>query len=270
MATYFVISDIHSFYNEMIQALNKAGYQKDNKNHVLISCGDLLDRGPDAIKCLEFINNIPDSNKICIKGNHEYLLEDIFDKQGFSKYDYHNGTVDTVYQLSESEDPFKAIEECANNSLLKQYLSSCIDYFETDKYIFVHGWIPCKQRGFDSKQFYYYDDWRNGSWFNAGWLCCFDAWAQGVKVPDKTIVAGHWHTSYGHSKYHHYGNEFEDEWIRVWNELYPHNKIKDTACFDIFRDDGIIAIDGCTVYSGKVNVLKIGKQKSLKKMEILK
>ena len=26
MATYFVISDIHSFYNEMIDALNKAGY----------------------------------------------------------------------------------------------------------------------------------------------------------------------------------------------------------------------------------------------------
>lgn len=270
MATYFVISDIHSFYNEMIQALNKAGYQKDNKNHILISCGDLLDRGPDAVKCLEFINSIPESNKICIKGNHEYLLEDIFDKQDFSKYDYHNGTVDTVYQLSNSKNIFKAIEKCSNNPLLKQYLSSCIDYFETDNYIFVHGWIPCKQRGLDSNYFYYYDDWRNGNWFNASWICCFDAWAQNVKVPDKTIVAGHWHTSYGHSKYHHFGNEFEDEWIRVWNELYPDSQIKNTACFDIFKDDGIIAIDGCTAYSGKVNVLKIGKQKSLKKMEILK
>ena len=251
MATYFVISDIHSFYNEMINALNKAGYDKENKNHVLISLGDLFDRGPDSIKCLNFINSIPTDRKICIKGNHEDLLEEVLDRGYFKEHDYHNHTNDTIHQLTAIENEEKAIDRCKELVSLKCYLDSCIDYFETDKYVFVHGWIP------------FNDNWRKGIWSTARWHCCFDAWNYGIIVPNKTIVAGHWHTSYGHSKYHHYGNEFEEEWIRIWNKLYPNNQIKNTACFDIFRDEGIIAVDGCVAYSKQVNVLKISKQKKL-------
>ena len=29
---FFVLSDIHSFYDEMISALNEAGYDRDNKD----------------------------------------------------------------------------------------------------------------------------------------------------------------------------------------------------------------------------------------------
>lgn len=251
MATYFVISDVHSYYDEMIDALNKAGYNKENKNHVLISCGDLFDRGPDSVKCLEFINSIPDSNKVCIRGNHEDLLEEVFSRGYFYGYDRHNKTDETILQLADSDDEEQAIKNCAENTELRKYLDSCIDYFETDKYVFVHGWIPTNP------------DWRNGDWFDARWRCCFDEWSKGIKAEEKTIVAGHWHTSYGHSKYHHFGTEFQDEWIRIWNQLYPDGQIKNTACFDIFKDDGIIAIDGCTALSGKVNCLKIGKQKPL-------
>ena len=74
MATYFVVSDVHSFYNEMMYALVKAGFDKDNKNHIFVSLGDLLDRGPDAVKCLEFVNSLPVERKILIKGNHERLM----------------------------------------------------------------------------------------------------------------------------------------------------------------------------------------------------
>ncbi len=56
----------------------------------------------------------------------------------------------------------------------------------------------------------------------------------------KTIVCGHWHTSYGHAKYLNKGNEFGPD-----------------ACFEPYRNTGIIAIDGCTAYSGIVNVVVI-------------
>lgn len=264
MATYFVISDVHSFYNEMMKALNKAGYDKTNKNHVLICCGDLLDRGPDALKCLEFINSIPDDRKICIKGNHEYLLESVFVRKYFQQHDIHNGTVGTVYQISDIEDCDSiAIEDCKNNEQIQKYLNSCIDYFETDKYIFVHGWIPCKQAYEYDKSFIYDENWRIGNWYDASWTCCFDAWHQGIIVKDKTIIAGHWHTSYGHSKYHNKGTESNDEYTLLWNLIHPEEKINGTACFDVFEDKGIIAIDGCVSYSKKVNCLKIGKQKPL-------
>lgn len=258
MATYFVISDIHSFYNEMIDALNKAGYNKENKNHVLINCGDLLDRGPDAVKCLQFINSIPESNRVLIRGNHEYLIEDCLSRGYFQSHDYHNMTNDTIHQISNIEDEYKAIENCRENFLLQNYLQSCIDCFETKSHIFVHGWIPCRH---DTK--WEFDvEWFNGNWYDASWICCFDAWANGIMVHDKTIVAGHWHTSYGHSKYHNKGTEWDDEWAIIWEKFYPAPKIR-TACFDIFKDVGIIGLDACTVYSGKVNVLKIGKQKPL-------
>ena len=257
MATYFVIADVHSFFNEMIEALNKAGYDRDNKNHVLICLGDLFDRGPDSVKCLQYINSIPNDRKVCIRGNHEDLLEDIFKREYFEYHDYHNKTHQTVYQLSgvedyEENDDTLAIVKCREESKeLREYLDSCIDYFETDKYVFVHGWIPRDE------------DWRNGNWKQARWYCCFDLWNEGIVVPDKTIVAGHWHTSYGHSKYHNKGTEFNDEYTLLWNLVHPEEKIGGTACFGIFEDKGIIAIDSCVSYSKKVNCLKIGKQKPL-------
>lgn len=39
---YFCVADVHGFYNEMMSALNNAGYDKNNPNHVFCSCGDLL------------------------------------------------------------------------------------------------------------------------------------------------------------------------------------------------------------------------------------
>ena len=56
----------------------------------------------------------------------------------------------------------------------------------------------------------------------------------------KTIVCGHWHTSYGHSKYEHKGTEFGED-----------------ADFSPYYGPGIIAIDACTAFSGKVNCLVI-------------
>ena len=57
---------------------------------------------------------------------------------------------------------------------------------------------------------------------------------------NKTIVCGHWHTSYGHSKYEHKGTEFGED-----------------ADFSPYYAPGIIAIDACTAFSGMVNCLVI-------------
>jgi len=75
MATYFCVSDVHSFYDEMIEALDNAGFDIENPNHIFISLGDLLDRGPKPKECLEFVNRLPKNRKILIKGNHERLME---------------------------------------------------------------------------------------------------------------------------------------------------------------------------------------------------
>jgi len=253
MATYFVVGDVHGFFDKLTEALNTAGFDINNPNHVFISLGDLLDRGPQANECLEFVNSIPDNRKVLIRGNHEDLMEEAIQRGCFLQHDYHNRTNDTVEQLIGITYPL--IEE---SELLKRmlqhaewikYINSCIDYFETDKYIFVHSFIPFISDN-DSP-----DYWRNGDWKEARWGNPFENCQKGLNKTGKTIVCGHWHTSWAHSKIHHQGTEFNTD----YGILGGYN----TANFGIFKDEGIIGIDACTAVSGQVNVLRLGKQHKL-------
>ena len=90
-------------------------------------------------------------------------------------------------------------------------------------------------------------NWRDGDWKSARWINSLDAWNQGIKVDGKTIYCGHWHTSWGHSKLHKIGSE--------WDNKYSTNSEHKKAHFEPFCDDGICAIDACTAYSHKVNVV---------------
>ena len=260
MKKLFCIADVHSFYDEMIEALTEAGFDIDNKDHIIIHCGDLLDRGPKALDCLNFINNIPKNRKILIRGNHEDLLEEALDRGYFCWHDHHNGTIDTCAQLSEiSEEDilqheltlFAAIDKVKNRPELNTYLNSLVDYYEVDNYVFVHGWIPTKYT--DGMLIYNVDDgyWRDGDWKSSRWLNGMKEWSNNYRLADKTIVCGHWHSSWGHFNLHGEGTEFGKE-----------------ANFESFIDDGIVALDGCTVYSKKVNcyVIEIEDDKWLLNM----
>ena len=55
---YFVVSDIHSFYVELKRALDKAGFNKRNKDHTLIVCGDVFDRGSETVELYKFLTSI--------------------------------------------------------------------------------------------------------------------------------------------------------------------------------------------------------------------
>ena len=45
----FVVSDLHGHYKELIKALKKAEFDENNDNHLLISLGDMFDRGQDSV-----------------------------------------------------------------------------------------------------------------------------------------------------------------------------------------------------------------------------
>ena len=249
----FVVADVHGFYDEMLLALKFAGYDKNNPNHCFVSLGDLLDRGPKPKECLDFVNSLPEKNKVLIRGNHEDLIEEMIHRRWFAFHDYHNGTVQTAYDITgidRNDNDYTQENVCEIleiNAPLNTYLKSCVDYFENNHVIFVHGWIPCDEmiyRHFKPCV----EDWHEGDWRSARWINGFDAWHSGVVVPDKTIWCGHYHTSYGHCYYHQDGYE--------WDEAG-----KNRAKFTPFEDVGIVGMDACTVYSGFVNCKKIGKFK---------
>lgn len=62
------IGDLHGNYNAFKNILNFTNY---SPNDTLIQTGDLIDRGDDTIKVLDFFIENRDTNVIQILGNHE-------------------------------------------------------------------------------------------------------------------------------------------------------------------------------------------------------
>ena len=69
---FFCFSDVHSHYSYLKEALDKAGFDPNNKNHWIISCGDELDRGDESKQVIEYLLSLP--RKIIIRGNHTDLV----------------------------------------------------------------------------------------------------------------------------------------------------------------------------------------------------
>lgn len=63
----FVVGDLHGCFTELKNMLDKLGY--DENKDLLLSCGDLVDRGPEIYECLEFFINHPNRKAVC--GNHD-------------------------------------------------------------------------------------------------------------------------------------------------------------------------------------------------------
>ena len=155
----------------------------------------------------------------------------------------HNGTYDTALQLTGFDPTLAHIRnydfaDAGKKTLFyTKIIPSMVDYYETTHYIFVHGWIPCitdRRTGFG-----YYSDWRNVDpfeWKRARWYNGMNAVQ--TCMEDKTILCGHWHSSYGHWKYEHIGSEFGED-----------------ADFSPYYGSGIIALDACTAISNRVNVI---------------
>jgi hypothetical protein len=244
MKKYFIVADVHSFYDEMMTALNEKGWDSNNPDHIFVSLGDMFDRGPQSREVMDFLMSIPEDRRIFILGNHELLMEEMIARGGELYHDITNGTVQTAIDLTDAGYAEEACELMKTNQDWNEYIHSCQLYAEVGDNIFVHGWIPCEAVGeYTVIPVAYMFNWRNASvkdWKTATWINGMKAWVTGVKEYGKTIWCGHWHTSWGHSHLHHNGVEF------------PKEK-GEKAHFSPFKDEGIVAMDACTAYSHKVN-----------------
>ncbi len=249
---YFVVSDVHSYFKELMDALNEKGFDVDNKEHILCVCGDLFDRGDETVQLFEFVKDLNAQGRlIYVRGNHEDLLFDCLNelKNGYtpSYHHFHNGTVKTICQFcGQNEwimyDHTWRDKICEIMQPVLDFINAnCVDYAEIGDYILVHGWIPSfsNLRDFRSRDEI---DWKAARWNNG-----MDMWRNPAnRIADKTIVCGHYHCSWGWSH------------IRQERKEWPQKNRKDwLKSFEPFVDDGIVAIDACTAYTGKVNCIVI-------------
>lgn len=241
MPKFFVVSDIHGFYDIFIDALDKAGFDKNNEDHYLICCGDYFDRGKQPHEVMNFLMSLP--RKILIRGNHEILFKELCERGYPCAHDYYNGTVSTLLELGDAGKGYTFDESIhIAKAKTKLFYNSMINYFETENYIFVHSWIPTKpdKRDYGFTRLFK-EDWREATdeeWKQAMWNNPFQMFSQGLN-PTKTIVFGHYHCSTG------------------WAYTEGVSEFGDDAIFDPFISTNFIAIDACTAHSKKVNIIVI-------------
>ncbi len=65
----FIVGDIHGCYDLLIQQLEYVGFNYTQDR--LISVGDLIDRGPESVKCLSLLD---EAWFQCVRGNHEQMM----------------------------------------------------------------------------------------------------------------------------------------------------------------------------------------------------
>jgi len=245
----FVVSDIHGHYKELRKALEKAGFIPGEESHLLIACGDYFDRGSENRLVFEYLNEI--QNKILIKGNHEDMLALILEMKHIGRGGFTNGIDSTIYDFFGYEaigglDP--SYQEAYHLNLdgkeetvaaLRCFMDQMYDYFETERYVFTHGWLPTVKTEdgacFIKEDFRYEQP---GLWERARFAEWYRRYQQGAMLEGKTIVCGH-RTS-------RFGCLFDEK--------------RDPMDFSPFYADGMIAIDTATAQSKQVNVLVVEEE----------
>ena len=269
---FFVISDVHGEYYDMLAALDEAGFDANNADHVLVTLGDMFDRGPNSADVFTFIQSLLrgryKAHCINIKGNHDCFLQEYLEKGMDGEFVLfnilHNGLADTIESFggmsrnalsyTQLEDIREGIMACYRNLL--PYLQQLPLYFETKNNIMVHAGIDpaCKENWqLTSKDYMLWDI--NDS-------------AKIIPEVRKTVIFGHHHAfrvkslvleeQYGKSqnlaehllevntlngtiiRYKAYGNTDDNAALAIWKQGCKGVKI---------------ALDGCTNLTHKVNVL---------------
>lgn len=259
----YVCSDMHNCFKDFQEALNKAGYDENNSNHLLITLGDAFDRegnGGGALTMYQYLKRLSDEGKaIVLRGNHTTFFEQYLNGTIISPFNYlHNGTSETFADFLGETNPFgtwcvfnnidyptggdfvKWLDYATNQIKadypeLLEWLKERPYYFETKNYIFTHASIDTNA-----------EDWHNPTkdYHNHffGWEAC--TWDDGsffgeptAKLP-KTVVIGHFHTR---------------QLRRMYNIKTKEN-IDDIL---VRKDNKIIALDGCTNLTHRVNVFVV-------------
>ncbi|MBQ7044875.1 MAG: metallophosphoesterase [Clostridia bacterium] len=230
----FVVSDPHGHCTLLENALNKAGFDNENKDHLLVCCGDYFDRGNENAQVLKFFERV--KNKVLLRGNHEDLLLKLLQTGKVLPHNYINGTMITLenffgkYFLDPVTDTIDFSGKTSTVNRICSFLEDTVNYFETENYVFVHGWLPPKENC--------ENDLKSVSdelWEKARWIKWTDAYSGQKPLRNKTLVCGHMPTFFA--------------------KKFDANRKENDA--DIFYGNGLIAIDAGTADTKTVNVLVI-------------
>jgi len=273
----YTISDVHGHFKEMKKALDESGFDENNQDHLLIVCGDIFDRGNENVEMFNYLYRLTQENKaIVIRGNHDTMLVDYLEYSNEPWNYMRNGvntTIDDFLGRTKSFESWCLVDKGCEQTIgsfaefitearkeinskypnLLPWLKSLPWYYETENYIFAHGAIDTHAVDWKKPHCMLYDkiDWDALSWDDGSFL------GKRMLNTNKIVVVGHFDTGHLREKYDlGYGDE---------------HSILECKNINIASEDGSsytvhghkIFIDGCTVATKEVNVLKIEEEKLL-------
>lgn len=123
-------------------------------DHTIIVCGDLFDRGEQVKELETFVMQLLKKKIILIRGSHEDLALELIDNYVKYIFDiknthhWHNGTFQTLLKLTDMNlnDVTTCLLEFKRRANETDYIKKIIPktqkFYETQRYVFVHAWIP--------------------------------------------------------------------------------------------------------------------------------
>lgn len=149
-----VIGDIHGCFDELMELLNKLGYEikrveaTDKNfgfevipplNRKAVFVGDLVDRGPNSPAVLRLVMSMVNSGiAYCVPGNHDLKLQKFLSGK---KVQLKHGLETTVKQLEQESSSFKITVEKFLYSLISHYV------FDNGRLVVAHAGIKEDMQG---------------------------------------------------------------------------------------------------------------------------
>ncbi|UHM90954.1 metallophosphoesterase [Rahnella victoriana] len=90
----YIVGDLHGCLSLLEEQLAKVAF--DPSRDLLLSVGDLADRGPDSVGCLQLLN---EPWFVCVRGNHEQMAIDAVNEENIPRWLRNGG--DWFYALDE-------------------------------------------------------------------------------------------------------------------------------------------------------------------------
>ncbi|MCE9563735.1 MAG: serine/threonine protein phosphatase [Planctomycetes bacterium] len=117
---------------------------KPTREDVVVTLGDYVDRGPDSRGVLNRLLELRERlNLICLRGNHEKLMVDAYRGGRGEKRDWLSvGGVETLASYSILPGRSGSLEEISA-AHWDFIISDLLNYYESDRFIFVHATVLC-------------------------------------------------------------------------------------------------------------------------------
>jgi len=145
----FVVGDIHGRCAQLQNLLEM--FPRDDVNDTLVFLGDLIDRGPDAPCCVDFVQRLQQNNPkgvVCLRGNHEQMLLDCIDDGARIWFSPNTGGARTFEQYTNSllriasDEDFDTAQNKIATTVPTEHLEffrKMPFYYEDDYALYVHA-----------------------------------------------------------------------------------------------------------------------------------